>query len=724
MGKSFDLSPQAQVLEGLQRPRKQIPCSLLYDTRGSELYEQITELEEYYPFRVEEARLKEHARDIASQIPENSVIVELGCGTARKSGIVLSAVQALHARCRFVGIDVSASFLQEARSNLVKQGMANDCIEMVEGEYMAGLQKVRAMYPSANLCIMFLGSSVGNFTDEGAVQFFLDIFAAVGTRCQIFLCADMWKDVAKLYAAYHDKKGVTELFIKNGMRCALGLLGHTTTQAEEKSWEYEVVVNKELRRVEMWLRFTNELLLPDHNIQIASGERILVEVSRKFTAGDFNRLANDAGFHIDVAWRDSMWGMQMLIPFREALQRCWAQSDGFFRSVPDWCAKPIDVRHPFKFYYGHIQAFAKLKLLPNDPPSPTDIMFSRGIDPNVVDPTKCHAHPEVPHEWPSRGEIERYVTQTRTKITTALAKNELSARCLVLALEHEYMHLETLAYMRAQERKAAFEKGKLSSQTKSFSATLKSQKSYKNGRVHHVNEEDEDSKMVYIAPGKVTIGGDVSDGNFMWDNESPAHSITVREPFKVSCKPVTVSEFLTFIKAGGYSQPQYWNEQDFAYFQRQKITKPATWSVVQSEYWIHTPSASHHWTQVANEPVFASLSEAEAYCKWSGGRVMTEEEYHLILASKDGANKVHQLRSGGWEWTSSLFLPFDGFVKMAEYPEYSSDFFDGSHYVLKGASPVTHRCMQRDTFRNFYQRQYPYVFAKFRVCKNVVNSEN
>ena len=98
MGKSFDLSPQAQVLEGLQRPRKQIPCSLLYDTRGSELYEQITELEEYYPFRVEEARLKEHARDIASQIPENSVIVELGCGTARKSGIVLSAVQALHAR--------------------------------------------------------------------------------------------------------------------------------------------------------------------------------------------------------------------------------------------------------------------------------------------------------------------------------------------------------------------------------------------------------------------------------------------------------------------------------------------------------------------------------------------------------------------------------------------------------------------------------------------------
>jgi L-histidine N-alpha-methyltransferase len=92
-------SPQVQVLEGLQRAvEKDIPCSLLYDDRGSELYEQITELDEYYPFRVEECRLKEHAREICDAIPEDSVIVELGCGTARKSRIVLSAVQALRGR--------------------------------------------------------------------------------------------------------------------------------------------------------------------------------------------------------------------------------------------------------------------------------------------------------------------------------------------------------------------------------------------------------------------------------------------------------------------------------------------------------------------------------------------------------------------------------------------------------------------------------------------------
>lgn len=799
MGKSFD-SPKVQVLKGLQGLLKEIPCSLLYDDRGSELYEKITELEEYYPFRVEEQRLKEHARNISASIPEGSVIVELGCGTARKSSIVLSAVQAHYKRCRFVGIDVSSSFLQEAHTNLVEEGIAPDCIEMVECEYMEGLKKVRTMYPTANLCIMWLGSSVGNFTDECAIQFFRDIHAAVGTHSQIFLCADMWKDTAKLYSAYYDKKGVTELFIKNGMRCALALLGHNTTPSEEDAWIYEVVVNEDLRRVEMYLKFTNELLLPEYNIHVRSGERVLVEVSRKFTVGDFNRLANEAGFHIDVAWRDSMWGMQMLIPFKEALERCWAQTDRFFQDILDWSIKPIDVRHPFKFYYGHIQAFAKLKLLTNEPPAPMDITFSRGIDPNVVDPTKCHSHPEVPTEWPSRGEIEIYVQKTRAKLLAALAANQISPRLAILAIEHEYMHLETLAYMRAQERKAAFEKKKRANRTTPDNAHDITNDVHKhgangitngitngntkgntngntkgitngivkvsisngyseaghhsshtdgphstesngftkghpfngvhktctnvatNGKVHKVDEELEGSNMIYIAPGKVVVGGDPSDGTFMWDNEYPSFTTTVTEPFRVSSKPVTVGEFLTFVKAGGYSRQEFWKPLDFAFFQLHRITAPATWSEIDGDYFVHSSHTTEHWRSVASEPVFTSLSEAEAFCAWSGGRVMTEPEYHLILASKEG-ERVKKLRSGGWEWTSTPFEPLPGFKAMPEYPEYSSDFFDGCHYVLKGASPVTHRCMWRDTFRNFYQRQYPYVFAKFRVCKNFANCE-
>lgn len=77
------------------------------------------------------------------------------------------------------------------------------------------------------------------------------------------------------------------------------------------------------------------------------------------------------------------------------------------------------------------------------------------------------------------------------------------------------------------------------------------------------------------------------------------------------------------------------------------------------------------------------------------------------------------VRVGGWEWTSTPFEPFPGFQAMKDYPEYSADFFDGVHYVLKGSSPVTHPAIIRDSFRNFYQRQYPYMFAKFRCCREV-----
>lgn len=229
--------PQAQVLEGLQKAdNKEIPFSLLYDARGSQLYEEITKLEEYYPFVAEESLLTEHAHDIAAQIPRNSIIVELGCGTARKSAILLSAVQSHHgryvhfygchhlcihwvwhwgnalnllwrlwvkhdvegrvctvvcSRCKFVGIDVSASFLQEARTNLLREveGLKPESVEVIQADYMEGLKKVRKLYPDESLCIMWLGSSVGNLSNDAATQFFRDITVAVGTHCQIFLCA-------------------------------------------------------------------------------------------------------------------------------------------------------------------------------------------------------------------------------------------------------------------------------------------------------------------------------------------------------------------------------------------------------------------------------------------------------------------------------------------------------------------------------------------------------
>jgi uncharacterized SAM-dependent methyltransferase len=261
-----------QVLEGLQNSQgnKEIPFSLLYDKKGSELYEEITKLEEYYPFLAEDHMLELHVDEIAAQIPPHSVIVELGCGTARKTAKILSAIQACHGRCRYAGIDVSGPFLEEAYKNLIQNvdGLQHEDMDMVQADYMEGLKIVREHYPNENVCILWLGSSVGNLSASAAVQFFHDAVAAVGTHCQILLCADMWKDQERLRAAYYDKVGVTGLFIKNGMRNALALLGHEVSTKDEESWVYEVDINEHLHQVEMYLKFPTDLKLPQHRVHI------------------------------------------------------------------------------------------------------------------------------------------------------------------------------------------------------------------------------------------------------------------------------------------------------------------------------------------------------------------------------------------------------------------------------------------------------------------------
>jgi formylglycine-generating enzyme required for sulfatase activity len=154
-------------------------------------------------------------------------------------------------------------------------------------------------------------------------------------------------------------------------------------------------------------------------------------------------------------------------------------------------------------------------------------------------------------------------------------------------------------------------------------------------------------------------------------------------------------------------------------------------------------------------PVYVSQAEASAYARWKGRRLMTEAEFHRaaygtasgrqrvqpwgdeepdaarghfdfagfdpvpVGSHPSGASAwgVQELVGNGWEWTSTIFAPFEGFTPMPSYPEYSADFFDGRHYVMKGASPATARALVRRSFRNWFRGNYPYVYAKFRTVK-------
>jgi formylglycine-generating enzyme required for sulfatase activity len=265
---------------------------------------------------------------------------------------------------------------------------------------------------------------------------------------------------------------------------------------------------------------------------------------------------------------------------------------------------------------GHLPAFAELKLLPNEVPTKFDVMFSQGIHPIVTKPSKHHGHPEVPVQWPKHEEIIEYVQHVREELMEAMDDARISTRLINLALEHEYMHLETLAYMLVQEHKKLFEKKsanngfnalphhKFNSNNKNNShvginsgtttkkklsaAALKSSiyssgnnmVPISNGNAMMGGNVAAEFHMVQISNRNVMMGGNVADNSFMWDNEYPQFTTHVSEKFLVSSEPVSVRDFLTFVKEGGYEKEEFWQPVDFKFFKDQGHKHPTTWSKV------------------------------------------------------------------------------------------------------------------------------------------------
>jgi iron(II)-dependent oxidoreductase len=198
---------------------------------------------------------------------------------------------------------------------------------------------------------------------------------------------------------------------------------------------------------------------------------------------------------------------------------------------------------------------------------------------------------------------------------------------------------------------------------------------------------------------------------------------------------------------------RWWAAADWAWIREQGIRHPLFWEPAPGGwYWrgmfqrIPLPLS---W------PVYVSHAEAAAYARWRGARLPTEAEYQRAAYGSTAGERcrpwgdvepqdvhgvfdfsswdpqaagshpqgssawgVEDLVGNGWEWTGTTFGPFPGFRAMASYPEYSADFFDGEHFVMKGASPATARELIRPTFRNWFRAQYPYVYATFRCARS------
>jgi formylglycine-generating enzyme required for sulfatase activity len=177
---------------------------------------------------------------------------------------------------------------------------------------------------------------------------------------------------------------------------------------------------------------------------------------------------------------------------------------------------------------------------------------------------------------------------------------------------------------------------------------------------------------------------------------------------------------MAFVADGGYENQELWAPEDWKIISDAATGRmcPATWTLTEDgDVWVHYPEASFHWRDVQDRPVWCSLAEARAFCAANKCRLMTEPEYERALAFDPHGHRLQQLQSGGWEWTGSVFAPLPGFQPMESYEAYSTDFFNGQHYILRGSCDYTHASLHRPSFRNFYQAAYPHVFAKFRCCR-------
>jgi iron(II)-dependent oxidoreductase len=384
--------------------------------------------------------------------------------------------------------------------------------------------------------------------------------------------------------------------------------------------------------------------------------------------------------------------------------------------------RPISLRHPFVFYEGHIPAFSFLTLNERALQQESvdrrlEKLFERGIDPATAGDAARLGRAD----WPTREQVRAFAAECDERVLDAIANARLAddtvprlvrAQSVFTILEHEEMHDETLIYILHQlayDRKARVKQ-------------------------EHRDAAAAPNEFIRIQRGVATLGADPRALAFGWDNEFEEHAVGV-PAFSIQRYPITNRDWLHYVEAGGPA-PEFWVQRAGNWLLRgvfEELPLPLSW------------------------PVYVTHAQAGGYARWKGWRLPTEAEYHRaafatpageerafpwgdapadpathgnfgalrydpepVDAHPAGASAwgVQDLIGNGWEWTATRFGPFPGFTPMAAYPQYSVDFFDGKHYVMKGASPVTPTELVRRSFRNWFYADYPFMYAKFRCVSS------
>ncbi len=304
---------RADVREGLSAPRKWLPSKWFYDARGSELFERITELPEYYPTRAEREILRERAGAVAAGTGAHT-LVELGSGSSEKTRSLLDALRAHGTLSRFVPMDVSASALTEA-ADAVSRDYPDLAVHGVVGDFTASLAALPGSRPRL---VAFLGGTIGNFPPDERAKFLASVRDVLTDGEWLLLGTDIVKDPATLVRAYDDAAGVTAEFNRNvlhvlnarlGADFDPGLFAHVAHWDADNEW------------IEMRLRAHTDTTVripgADLAVSFAAGEEIRTEVSAKFREEGVRAELAGAGFALRHFWTDS--GRRFAVSLAEAV---------------------------------------------------------------------------------------------------------------------------------------------------------------------------------------------------------------------------------------------------------------------------------------------------------------------------------------------------------------------------------------------------------------------
>jgi L-histidine N-alpha-methyltransferase len=288
----------AEVAAGLSAPQKELPPKYFYDYRGSELFEEITRLPEYYQTRTERALLEAWMPALIPELGTRSLI-ELGAGSAEKSRVILSAMRSNGATGFYVPIDVSASFLT-LTANRLRHEYPGLAVEPIVADITEEFSAPQALFRPA--LFAFLGGTIGNFYPPAAIRLLSRVGAAMGPSDRFLMGVDLRKDIARIEAAYNDTQGVTAAFNRNMLLVLNQELGSDFDPERFGHLAFYEPVN---HRIEMHLVSTieQEVRVPGIGlIHFAEGESIRTEISCKHDRVSVAELFGAAGLRIE-SWR-------------------------------------------------------------------------------------------------------------------------------------------------------------------------------------------------------------------------------------------------------------------------------------------------------------------------------------------------------------------------------------------------------------------------------------